>query len=166
MHLIYKKIWVEIARHQKSCGASAGRPPKDHETRPFYKQAAIYKRAVEKLPPSERKAWYAYVEAENAGLKSTARAFANQNRIASRKSGGGSWNLPDRLIRRNDHRSAAKRDRQVAIIQEIKNMKLAGEKITGKTVGKKIFSLYKELQPITPDTLRKEIALLKKAAHL
>lgn len=146
--------------------SSAGRPAKDLEVRPFYKQIALYRRATEKLPPSERKAWREYVDAENASLNSTVRNYADQNRIASRKSGGTVWSLPNKLKRRNDYRSVAKLDRQIVIIQVVKNMRQAGEKVTSKTVLRKILSLCKELQPMAPDTLRKEIAHLKKTARL
>ena len=166
MQHIYKKILVEMERLRRQGIQKLGRPYKDPEVREFEYEAMLFMKALDALPPSDRKQWRQNVSEANADLIISGHKLATSQRIANRKNNKNKWVLSKGLKARNQEQTKAMQNRISAVLEAIKQMNLNGEKTTSKTVLKRIQSTSSDYESIQSETIRKDIAKLKKAAYL
>ncbi len=163
---MHKKILLEVERLKRQGILKLGRPHKDPEVQSFEYESMLFKKALDALPAADRKQWKQQVTAVNADLIISGHKLATSQRIANRKNKTNKWRLPKELQERNQAQMKARQNRISAIQNAIEQMKLSGEKVTAKTVLKKIQIIYADFNSIQIDTIRKDIAKLKKAACL
>ena len=143
-----------------------GRPYKDPELRKFEFEAMLFMKALDAMPPSDRKQWKQNVKEGNADLIISGHKLATSQRIANRKSNKIKWVLSKGLQARNQAQTKAMQNRISAVLDAINQMKLTGDKRTSKTVLRRIQSTSSDYESIQSETIRKDITELKKAACL
>lgn len=139
-----------------------GRPYKDPEVREFEYDSMLFMKALDALTPFDRKQWKQSVSEVNADLIISGYKLATSQRIANRKNNKNKWVLSKGLKARNQAQTQAMETRLSAVLEAINQMISNGEKITSKTVLRRIQSNSSDYESIQPETIRKDIAKLKK----
>ena len=165
MSTTYQLIRKEMQRLAKNRRIAAGRPHKDKEVAEFNQQAKLFKEALNRLPPFERKKWYEQVESSNGELIDIAKRYAIQRRIQSRRQSAQGWSLPKELAIQNEKSIARKLERIQAIKKLINDSHASGIKPTTRVVRKGLRKEFPHLAEIKEDTIRKLIATAKKTGN-
>lgn len=162
MQHIYKKILIEMERLRLQGIQKLGRPYKDPEVRKFEYELMLFMKALDAMPTSDRRHWKQHIAESHADLIISGHKLSAPQRIANRKNNKIKWVLPKELQARNQAQTEAMQNRILNVLDAMKQMKLTGQKITSKTVLRRIQSTSSDYESIQSETIRKDIAVLKK----
>jgi len=155
---MYKRILEMVNAGFRQGASKIGRKTDDVERNEFLRKMRIFKDALAKFSPADRRLWQEQVEAFNEDLIALSKRESTAARTASwRKTCAG--RVPNRQIQQ----ATEKRKRLEAIrkiVDELETRKLS---VTAKVVNKELRESYKNLAPVETDTVRKELRSLKAA---
>jgi hypothetical protein len=155
---MYKKIMDIVDAGLRSGARKCGCKTGDVEYDLFLRKSRIFKDALMKFSPADRKLWQEHAWTSNDDLIALSKGVSTAARAASwRKTCSG--RVPNRQIQQ----AAEKRKRLEAIQQIVNESKAMPYRATAKVVNKKLRESYKYLVNVEIDTVRKELRSLKAA---
>jgi hypothetical protein len=155
---MYKKILEMVKAGFRQGASKCGRKTDDVERNKFLREMRIFKDALEKFSPADRKLWQEQVEEFNEDLIALSKRESTAARAASwRKTCAG--RMPNRQIQQ----AAEKRKRLDAIRKIVNELTANFDRATAKVVNKKLRESYKHLAPVETETVRKELSSVKAA---
>ena len=165
---LYRVVWREMQR-LLAIGAITrrGRPRVDTETEQFHRQTRAFKQALTNLPSDLKADWKRRPNMFDPLLKlqKSMDARDRAKKRAKERTNSGMGPAEPELSLQASSRASAAYERLQAVKKAIASLEACNRKVSSKTVALTMKALYEDKFPVATDTIRKDIAKIRRDRH-